>query len=83
MVVHRGKPHQSQTHPKPDQTSSSLNHTTNQNRSSGSQNRSYEIGAGKSERVCTHCGETEHTKSRCYESIGNPEWWDPAKAPRK
>lgn len=73
MVARRGKPSQSQTHSKLDRTSGM----------SGSQNRSYEIGAGKSERVCTHCGETGHTKSRCYELIGYPEWWDSAKAPRK
>ena len=43
MVAHRGKPHQSQTHPKPDRTSGLPNHTTDQNRSSGSQNRSCKI----------------------------------------
>ena len=29
----------------------------------------------------THCGETGHTKSWCYELIRCPEWWDFAKAP--
>ena len=33
--------------------------------------------------MCTHCGETRHTKSHCYELIGYLEWWDPSKAPRK
>ena len=33
--------------------------------------------------MCTHCGETEHTKSQCYKLIGYLEWWDFAKAPRK
>ena len=33
--------------------------------------------------MCTHCGETRHTKSQCYELIGYPEWWDFAKAPCK
>ena len=33
--------------------------------------------------MCTHCGETGHTKARCYDLIGYPDWWDPAKAPRK
>ncbi|GMY19878.1 retrovirus-related pol polyprotein from transposon RE2 [Fagus crenata] len=49
----------------------------------GSQNRSYKIGVARPERMCTHCGGTEHTKSRCYELIGYPEWWDFTKAPRK
>lgn len=25
---------------------------------------------------CTHCGEEGHSKQRCYEIIGYPEWWD-------
>lgn len=32
-------------------------------------------------RYCTHCGDIGHTKSRCYNLIGYPEWWDPSKAP--
>lgn len=71
MVAHRGKPYQSK---KTDRTSGPPNHTNDQNRSSGSQNRSFEIGAAKSECVGTHCGETGHTKSRCYELVGYPEW---------
>uniref|UniRef100_A0A7N2L5L8 Uncharacterized protein n=1 Tax=Quercus lobata TaxID=97700 RepID=A0A7N2L5L8_QUELO len=43
----------------------------------------YEIGAAKPERLCTHCGETGHTKARYYDLIGYPDWWDPAKAPCK
>ena len=31
----------------------------------------------------THCGEIGHTKLKCYQLIGYPEWWDLAKAPRK
>lgn len=65
MVARRGKPHQA--HPKPNQTSSPSNHTTEQNQSSGPYNQNYEIGATKLERVCTRCGETGHTKSHCYE----------------
>ncbi|XP_068649541.1 uncharacterized protein [Aristolochia californica] len=56
---------------------------SDQNRTSGFQNRSYEVGTTKSERICTHCGETGHIKSRCHELIGYPEWWDPTKAPRR
>ena len=80
MVARRGKPQQRQIHPKSD---SVLNHVADQTRSSGSQKGSYEIGVAKPERVCTHCGETEHTKNRCYELIGYPNWWDSSKAPRK
>ncbi|KAB5511940.1 hypothetical protein DKX38_028968 [Salix brachista] len=36
-----------------------------------------------STKYCTHCGDTGHTKIRCYELIGYPEWWDPSKAPQK
>ncbi|KAI9184732.1 hypothetical protein LWI28_000549 [Acer negundo] len=32
---------------------------------------------------CTHCGEKGHTKQRCYEVIGYPEWWDFTKRPKK
>lgn len=32
--------------------------------------------------TCTHCGEG-HSKQRCYEIIGYPEWWDFSKKPRK
>uniref|UniRef100_A0A2N9IBP1 Integrase catalytic domain-containing protein n=1 Tax=Fagus sylvatica TaxID=28930 RepID=A0A2N9IBP1_FAGSY len=78
MVARRVKYQQLQINPKP---SGPLNHDHNQ--SSGSQNRSYEIGAARPERMCTHCGGTGHTKSRCYELIGYPEWWDSTKAPRK
>ncbi|PWA66204.1 hypothetical protein CTI12_AA220330 [Artemisia annua] len=33
--------------------------------------------------TCTHCGEEGHSKQRCYEIIGYPEWWDFTKKPRK
>lgn len=32
---------------------------------------------------CTHCGEEGHSKLRCYEIIGYPDWWDFTKKPRK
>ena len=25
---------------------------------------------------CTHCNKTGHTKSRCFEIMGYPDWWD-------
>ena len=41
-------------------------------------------GSGKPNNyVCTHCGETGHSKLRCYELIGYPEGWDFSKNPRK
>lgn len=33
--------------------------------------------------VCTHCGEASHSKQKCYEIIGYPEWWDFTKKPRR
>ncbi|KAL4555898.1 hypothetical protein LXL04_038530 [Taraxacum kok-saghyz] len=33
--------------------------------------------------TCAHCGEEGHSKLRCYEIIGCPEWWDFSKKPRK
>ncbi|KAB5533857.1 hypothetical protein DKX38_016943 [Salix brachista] len=33
--------------------------------------------------LCGHCGETGHSKQRCYEIIGYPTWWDFSKKPRK
>ncbi|KAL6293385.1 hypothetical protein ACE6H2_001527 [Prunus campanulata] len=32
---------------------------------------------------CTYCGGSKHTRARCYELIGYPDWWDHSKAPRK
>ncbi|XP_024040431.1 uncharacterized protein LOC112098401 isoform X1 [Citrus clementina] len=63
--------------------SSSSKQIIDQHQSSETQNRSYEIGTSKLECMCTHCGGTGHTKSRCYELIGYPEWWDPTKAPKR
>jgi hypothetical protein len=41
-------------------------------------------GSGKQNNyICTHCGESGHSKLRCYELIGYPEWWDFSKKPRK
>jgi hypothetical protein len=47
--------------------------------------RSFDIGNKQSgsSRYCTHCGDTGHTKSRCYDLIGYPEWWDHSKAPKR
>lgn len=37
----------------------------------------------KSVYKCTHCDQTGHTKDRCYELVGYPEWWDHSRAPKK
>ncbi|XP_062018112.1 uncharacterized protein LOC133734485 isoform X2 [Rosa rugosa] len=34
-------------------------------------------------RKCIVCGELGHSKERCYEVIGYPDWWDFTKKPRK
>ncbi|XP_068638542.1 uncharacterized protein [Aristolochia californica] len=73
MVARRGKP----------KIARPTGPNSDQNRTSGFHNRSYEVGTTKPERICTHYGETGHTKSRYYELIGYPEWWDPTKALRK
>ncbi|KAF9671249.1 hypothetical protein SADUNF_Sadunf12G0027800 [Salix dunnii] len=46
--------------------------------------RSIDIGNKQdgSFRYCTHCGDTGHTKSCCYDLIRYPEWWDLSKAPK-
>ena len=33
-------------------------------------------GGDKSSYKCTHCDQTGHIKSRCYELVGYPKWWD-------
>ena len=40
-------------------------------------------GGDKSSYKCTHCDHTGHTKSRCYELVGYPEWWDHGRDSRK
>ena len=40
-------------------------------------------GGDKSSYKCTHCDQTGHTKSRCYELVGYPEWWDHSHDSRK
>ena len=40
-------------------------------------------GGDKSSYKCTHCDQTSHTKNRCYELEGYPEWWDHSSDSRK
>ena len=30
----------------------------------------------KSTLKCTHCNQTGHTRTHCFEIIGNPDWWN-------
>ena len=40
-------------------------------------------GGDKSSYKCTHCDQTGHIKSRCYELVGYLEWWDHSRDSRK
>lgn len=40
-------------------------------------------GAAKSAYKCTHCNQSGHTRERCYELVGYPDWWDHNRAPRR
>ena len=40
-------------------------------------------GGDKSSYKCTHCDQTGHTKSQCYELVGYPEWWDHSRDSQK
>ncbi|XP_029125592.1 uncharacterized protein LOC114915276 [Cajanus cajan] len=37
----------------------------------------------KSSYKCTHCNQNGHTKDRCFELVGYPEWWDHNRDSRK
>ncbi|KAL6314978.1 hypothetical protein AAG906_029200 [Vitis piasezkii] len=37
----------------------------------------------KSTFKCTHCNKIGHTKSRCFEIVGYPDWWDHNRDQRK
>jgi hypothetical protein len=51
---------------------------------SSSAKRKNSQGSGKPNNyVCTHCGESSHSKLCCYKLIAYPEWWDFSKKPRK
>ena len=40
-------------------------------------------GGNKSSYKCTHCDQTGHTKSQCYELVGYLDWWDHSRDSRK
>ncbi|KAL2461978.1 cysteine-rich RLK (RECEPTOR-like protein kinase) 8 [Abeliophyllum distichum] len=44
--------------------------TSNQNNSNNPNKQTYK---------CTHCNQTGHSKSRYFELIGYPDWWDPTR----
>ena len=48
---------------------------SNHNQSSQSYPKNTD-GADKSTYKCTHCNQTGHTKSHCFELVGYLEWWD-------
>lgn len=48
----------------------------NQNHNKGKSNKGNTF-------TCTYCGEDVHSKAKCCELIGYPEWWDFTKKPRK
>ena len=52
------------------QTSQSSQDRTKSNNSKNSNN------SEKSSYKCTHCNKKGHTKSRCFELVGYPYWWD-------
>ncbi|PIN19061.1 hypothetical protein CDL12_08261 [Handroanthus impetiginosus] len=60
---------------------------TSQNRHgpphASSKNQNFSTSKKSSNLICSHCGETGHSKQRCYEIIGYPDWWDFSKKPRK
>ena len=37
----------------------------------------------KSSFKCTHCHQKGHTKERCFELVGYPDWWDHNRDSRK
>ena len=40
-------------------------------------------GGVKSSYKCTHCDQIGHTKSRCFELVGYPKWWDHSRDSQK
>ena len=59
------------------------NQTRQGSSSRSSANRNNQSSGKANNLVCTHCGEKGHSRQRCYEIIGYPEWWDFSKKPRK
>ncbi|KAF2298179.1 hypothetical protein GH714_016810 [Hevea brasiliensis] len=60
---------------------------SNQNRSSQNQQDQTKsktsTGINKSAYKCTHYDQPGHTKDRCFEIVGYPEWWDHNRDSRK
>ncbi|KAK2976800.1 hypothetical protein RJ640_015795 [Escallonia rubra] len=66
------------------ESSAMLANQSLQGSSSGStKNRNNQSTGRPNNFVCSHCGETSHSKQQCYEIIGYPGWWDFSKKPRK
>nr|GLL22003.1 hypothetical protein CCACVL1_06334 [Ipomoea trifida] len=75
---------QRQTMEEPKVQSDSMVHLTARTRPSNShQAKGKKYVTKANNYTCAHCGEDGHSKQRCYEIIGYPEWWDFTKKPRK
>lgn len=68
---------QSMEEPKPEPDS--MVHLASRNRTQNTKGRNNKGNTLN----CTHCGEDGHSKTKCYELIGYPEWWDFTKKPKK
>lgn len=55
---------------RPSQTSQDRPKATNPKHSNSSDKPTYK---------CTHCNQIGYSKSRCFELIGYPDWWDPTR----
>ncbi|KAL1308521.1 uncharacterized protein [Arachis hypogaea] len=55
----------------------------NQQDRTGSNHFKSTASANKSTYRCAHCDQSGHTKSRCFELVGYPDWWDHNRDPRK
>ncbi|KAB5521528.1 hypothetical protein DKX38_025847 [Salix brachista] len=40
-------------------------------------------GVDKTPYKCSHCDQNGHTKNKCFELVGYPDWWDHNRDPRK
>ncbi|XP_020967749.1 uncharacterized protein LOC107616183 [Arachis ipaensis] len=63
----------------------STQHKSNPNQQdrTGSNHYKSTASANKSTYRCAHCDQSGHTKSRCFELVGYPDWWDHNRDPRK
>ncbi|KAJ9552232.1 hypothetical protein OSB04_016277 [Centaurea solstitialis] len=72
---------QRNTMEEPKAAADSIVHLATRNRLQKGKSSNNKGGGGSF--ICAHCGEEGHSKQRCYEIIGYPEWWDFSKKPRR